>query len=50
MAVPITSLKLVYSLRLNIETVDGKFTIPNALPCIVQLMSDMYSVLVRYSF
>ena len=49
MAVPITPPKLVHSLRLNIETVDRKFTIPNALPCIVQLTSDMLAVSVLFT-
>ena len=46
MSVPIAAMKSVQGLRLQVETIHGKFTTTDALLGVIQLMSDMNSFLV----
>ena len=46
--VPETAVKLIDRLCLGIKSIDGKSSATNMFPCIVQLMSDIYSLLVRH--
>ena len=48
MTVPITSVELIHSLRLRVETIHGQFMIAKTLLRVIQLVTDLDAFLVSY--